>query len=120
MGVSKPLWAGKKMNHNSYSCNKGCPVEAALEVIGGKWKGIILYHLLSDTVRFNEFRKIMPDITQRMLTKQLRDLEASQLISRKVYAEVPPRVEYSMTDYGMTLKPVILALRDWGAEHLKQ
>lgn len=108
------------MAHSRYDCNQGCPVEAALEVIGGKWKGIILYHLLSDTMRFNEIRRLMPDVTQRMLTKQLRELEASNLISRKVYPVVPPKVEYSMTEYGRTLAPVIHALKAWGIQHLEK
>lgn len=108
------------MAHTKYDCNLGCPVEASLEVIGGKWKGVILYHLLSETIRFNELRRLMPEITQRMLTKQLRELEAANLISRKVYPEVPPKVEYSMTDYGMTLAPVINSLQVWGANHLEK
>lgn len=107
------------MLHSRYDCNQGCPVEAALEVIGGKWKGVILYHLLSETLRFNELFRLMPGITQRMLTKQLRELEAHNLIERKVYPVVPPKVEYSMTQYGKTLEPVIHALRVWGAQHLQ-
>ncbi|MEH6347865.1 MAG: helix-turn-helix domain-containing protein [Bermanella sp.] len=106
------------MAHTDYDCNNGCPVEASLEVIGGKWKGAILYHLLIDTMRFNELRRMMPEITQRMLTKQLRELEGNKLILRKVYPEVPPRVEYSMTEYGQTLAPVIDALHGWGKQHL--
>ncbi|MEL6333811.1 MAG: helix-turn-helix domain-containing protein [Cyanobacteria bacterium J06626_26] len=108
------------MAHNRYDCAQGCPVEATLDVIGGKWKGVILYHLLSETSRFNELRRLMPDITQRMLTKQLRELEANNLISRKVYAEVPPKVEYSISDYGKTLAPVIHALKEWGLQHLER
>ncbi|MBO6505016.1 MAG: helix-turn-helix transcriptional regulator [Kordiimonadaceae bacterium] len=108
------------MVHASYDCNQGCPVEAALEVIGGKWKGVILYHLLSETMRFNELRRVMPEITQRMLTKQLRELEADNLVLRKVYPEVPPKVEYSMTAYGKTLEPVIHSLREWGTEYLQR
>jgi DNA-binding HxlR family transcriptional regulator len=99
-------------------CVKGCPVEAALKVIGGKWKGVILYHLMSETIRFNQLRRLIPDITQRMLTKQLRELEADKLIERKVYAEVPPKVEYSMSEYGLTLAPIIRALQNWGLNHL--
>lgn len=108
------------MVHEKYDCNEGCPVEATLAVIGGKWKGVILYHLLSETIRFNELRRAMPEITQRMLTKQLRELEADQLISRKVYPEVPPKVEYSMTEYGKTLIPLIKALQVWGTQHLNR
>ncbi|WP_432453308.1 MULTISPECIES: winged helix-turn-helix transcriptional regulator [unclassified Agarivorans] len=108
------------MSHSDYDCNNGCPVEATLEVIGGKWKGIVLYHLLSETIRFNELRRLMPEITQRMLTKQLRELEADNLISRKIYAEVPPKVEYSITTYGKSLTPIIEALHAWGVQHLKK
>jgi DNA-binding HxlR family transcriptional regulator len=108
------------MAHSRYDCNEGCPVEATLQVIGGKWKGVILYHLQNDTIRFNELRRLMPEITQRMLTKQLRELEADGIVSRKVYAEVPPKVEYSLTDYGSTMKPIIKALQKWGVNHLKQ
>lgn len=107
------------MAHTNYDCNQGCPVEAALEVIGGKWKGVILYNLLSKTIRFNELRRLIPNVTQRMLTKQLRELEADNLIIRKVYPEVPPKVEYSMTEYGQTLAPVIRALQEWGMQHLE-
>jgi len=105
------------MTHARYDCNEGCPVEAALEVIGGKWKGVVLYHLLTDTIRFNELRRLIPEVTQRMLTKQLRELEADHLIVRKVYPEVPPKVEYSMSEYGKTLAPVVNALKDWGTKH---
>ena len=78
----------------TFDCNyQGCPVEAALEVIGGKWNDAILHHLLNETIRFNELRRLMPEITQRMLTKQLRELAADNLISRKVYAEVRPKSE---------------------------
>lgn len=108
------------MNHARYDCNEGCPVEAALEIIGGKWKGIILHHLLSETLRFSELRRTMPTITQRMLTKQLRELEADGIVLRKVYAQVPPKVEYSMTEYGQTLAPIIHALRGWGMQHLEK
>ena len=92
-------------------------IEEAMYVIGGKWKGIVLYHLLSETIRFNELRRLIPEVTQRMLTKQLRELEADKLILRKVYPEVPPKVEYSMSEYGKTLAPVIHALKDWGTKH---
>ena len=108
------------MSHSVYDCSEGCPVEATLALSGGTWKGGSLYHLLSDTIRFNELRRLMPGVTQRMLTKQLRELEADQLIVRKVYPEVPPRVEYSMADYGLTLAPIITALQKWGTEYLRK
>ncbi|MBY4607714.1 helix-turn-helix transcriptional regulator [Rhizobium sp. 9T] len=96
----------------------GCPVEATLSFLDGKWKGVILFHLMQGTLRFNELRRKLPTVTQRMLTKQLRELEKSGLVSRTVYPVVPPRVEYKMTPLGTTLKPVILALAAWGEEHV--
>ena len=106
------------MRHEKYDCNFGCPVEAALEAIGGKWKGVTLYHLQGRTKRFNELRRLIPDVTQRMLTKQLRELEADQIIYRRVYAEVPPKVEYSMTEFGETLLPILSALQKWGTKYI--
>ncbi len=97
-----------------------CPVEAALEAIGGKWKGRIIFNLQGKTLRFNELRKSIPDITQRMLTKQLRELEADQIINRKIYPEVPPKVEYSLTEFGETLTPVFTALKIWGTEYISK
>ena len=103
-----------------YDCSQGCPVEATLEVIGGKWKGIILFHLLNGTMRFSELQRAAGTVTQRMLTKQLRELETDGLISRTVYPVVPPKVEYSMTDKGRSLQPIILAMRDWGMGQLTE
>lgn len=91
-----------------------CPVEFTLDVIGGKWKGVILYHLIEGTKRFNEFRRICPNITQRMLTLQLRELEEDGIIHREVYQQVPPKVEYSLTEFGRTLEPIILLMKQWG------
>lgn len=107
------------MRHKNYDFSQACPVEAVLEVIGGKWKGIILYHLLDGEVRFSELKRKVGSVTQRMLTKQLRELENDGLIARKVYAVVPPKVEYSLTEKGHTLDPILIALRDWGREHVK-
>ncbi|RDJ22330.1 transcriptional regulator [Bosea caraganae] len=104
--------------HSRLDCSPGCPVEAALGLIGGKWKGILLYHLFQGTLRFNAIRKRLPGLTQRMLTAQLRELEADGLIIRTVFAEVPPRVEYSLSQRGRTLEPVIMALKAWGDEHV--
>jgi len=106
------------MKHRTFDCSPGCPVEATLELIGGKWKGLVLYHLLQGTMRFSELRRKVPGVTQRMLTRQLRELESAGLILRAVFAEVPPRVEYSLTSEGETLRPVILALREWGRNFL--
>lgn len=110
-----------KIPHESFTCAAGCTVEATLTLIGGKWKGVILYRLLTENVlRFNELRRLLPNITQRMLTNQLRELERDGLIARQVYAEVPPKVEYRLTDYGQTLAPVIFALKAWGDAHVRQ
>ena len=106
------------MRHERYDCNFGCPVEAALEALGGKWKGLILFHLKDGTRRFNELRRLIPDITQRTLTRQLRELEEDQIVERTVYPEVPPRVEYELTDFGKTLIPILEALYEWGKEYI--
>lgn len=97
-----------------------CPVEACLEIIGGKWKGVIVFHLLGGTKRFNELRRLMPGVTQRMLTRQLRELEADRIIRRNVYEEVPPKVEYSLTELGRTLETIIRMLQRWGLENLDE
>lgn len=89
-----------------------------MEVIGGKWKGVILFHLLEGTKRFNELQRDVGSITQRMLTKQLRELEAEDIVNRKVYPVVPPKVEYSLTEKGLSLEPIITALKVWGEEHV--
>jgi len=101
-----------------YDCAAGCPVEATLDLIDGKWKAIILYHLLKGTLRFNELRRRLAKITQRMLTRQLRELEEVGLVSRTVFAEVPPRVEYALTPDGKSLEPVVRALWVWGDAYL--
>ncbi|MFL5577051.1 MAG: winged helix-turn-helix transcriptional regulator [Gemmatimonadaceae bacterium] len=106
------------MRHRKYKRTPGCSVEVCLEVIGGKWKGVILDHLLSGTKRFGELRRLLPNVTQRMLTTQLRELEADGVIARTVYAQVPPRVEYSLTEFGTTLEPIIALMRSWGDEYL--
>ncbi|MDO4641253.1 MAG: helix-turn-helix domain-containing protein [Neisseria sp.] len=107
-----------KIPHQTFDCSEGCSVEAALSVIGGKWKGTILYRLFSDEVlRFNEIRRILPELSQRTLTAQLRALEKDGIICRTIYPEVPPRVEYRLTAYGETLRPVIMALKNWGDVH---
>jgi DNA-binding HxlR family transcriptional regulator len=107
----------RKIGFDYSSNSEGCPVETTLDVIGGKWKGILLYHLIDGKKRFNEFRKLYPGITQRMLTLQLRELERDGVIHREVYKEVPPKVEYSLTEFGRTLEPIILLMKDWGEKH---
>ena len=106
------------MRFSRYDCSSGCPVEAALERIGGKWKGIALYHLLEGPKRYNELKRDVGNVTQRMLTKQLRELEHDGLVNRKVFPVVPPHVEYSLSDKGKTLKPILLALRKWGESYV--
>lgn len=101
----------------SHDSQYNCTVELTLDVIGGKWKGVLLFYLLGGSKRFNELRRLLPDVTQRMLTLQLRELEMDGLIDRKVYAQVPPKVEYSLTEFGATLKPLLLMMRDWGQQY---
>lgn len=104
----------RKQRHQNYT---DCPVEAALDSIGGKWKAVILFRLMEGTKRFNELKRLIPNITQRMLTNQLRELEADGLIHREVYPQVPPKVEYSLTDLGLTLKVLLVELKQWGQTH---
>ncbi|WP_203335000.1 winged helix-turn-helix transcriptional regulator [Planococcus beigongshangi] len=95
-----------------------CRVEDALGILVGKWKPIILLYLLQEgTKRFSELKRNMPGITQKMLTKQLRELEDEDIIRRVVYPQVPPKVEYSMTDYGRSLEPILEAMHEWGEKH---
>ncbi|MCR8632612.1 winged helix-turn-helix transcriptional regulator [Paenibacillus radicis (ex Xue et al. 2023)] len=104
----------ERINLKEINCEK----ELTLAVIGGKWKLIILWHLgLEGTKRFSELKKLIPSITQKMLTNQLRELEEDQLVTRKVYAEVPPRVEYSLTDYGESLMPILKMMYSWGKDY---
>jgi DNA-binding HxlR family transcriptional regulator len=98
----------------------GCPVEATLDVIGGKWKGTILYKLLERPRRFSELKRQLPTITQRMLTLQLRELEADGIVHREIYQQIPPKVEYSLTTFGRTLEPILIAMRMWGAQYTNQ
>jgi len=96
-----------------------CPVEAILSVIGGKYKCIVLYHLGHEPkLRFSELRKLLPQATSKMLTQQLRELEADGIINREVYPVVPPKTEYSLTEYGRTLTPLMEAMCSWGKEHM--
>ncbi|MES9995560.1 winged helix-turn-helix transcriptional regulator [Desulfovibrio aminophilus] len=97
-----------------------CSVELTLQVIGGKWKPVILYHLgRRGTLRFGQVRKSMPSITQKMLTQQLRELEADGMVHREVHAQVPPKVEYSLTELGLSVMPVLKELCRWGGQYEK-
>ena len=96
-----------------------CPVELTLAVIGGKWKCLIIHQLMDGTKRFNEIRRLIPKVTQRMLTLQLRELERDKIVHRKVYAVVPPKTEYSLTTLGKTLEPILWSMHDWGKSAVK-
>jgi DNA-binding HxlR family transcriptional regulator len=97
-----------------------CPVEAAVDVFGGKWKALILWWLQERTWRFAELRRQIPGITEKMLTQQLRELEADGIVERRVYPSVPPKVEYSLTEYGWSLKRALRAICDWGRNHMER
>lgn len=106
------------MNYTKNGKTFHCPVEAALDVIGGKWKPLILWALGDNVMRFGELQKGLPGVNAKMLTKQLRELEEDGVITRTVYPEIPPRVEYSITEFGKTLIPILEALCNWGAHYL--
>ena len=108
------------MTYRDASNLPSCPVETTLSLIGDKWKILILRDLLGGTMRFGELRKSIGSVSQKVLTKQLRDMEAQGLVNRKVYAEVPPRVEYSLTERGQSLQPVLDSMWDWGVEYQRQ
>ncbi|CAM3706604.1 winged helix-turn-helix transcriptional regulator (plasmid) [Agrobacterium radiobacter] len=97
-----------------------CPVEATVDVAGGKWKPVIIYHLLDGPKRFGELRRMTGDPSQRSITMQLRQLEGDGIVNREVFAEVPPRVEYSLTEFGKTLWPVLRAMKEWGDSFMER
>lgn len=103
-----------------YNWKTGCDVEATLSVIGGRWKPILICRLMDGRKRFGELCRLAPNATQRMITLQLRELEADGIISRHVFAEVPPRVEYDITEYGASLGPIIKSMQIWGKEFKSQ
>lgn len=108
------------MNKKIEELNKNiekCPVETALDVLAGKWKILILWYLRRDTLRFNELQKLLPRTTEKMLIQKLRELEKDNIVHRKVYPVVPPKVEYSLTEYGESLKPILKQLYLWGEIH---
>ena len=106
------------MNKVSFGDVQNCPVTATMGVIGGKWKLLILYLIVNDINRFGKMGMVLKDISKQMLTTQLRELENDGIIERKIYAEIPPRVEYFLTEKGRSLLPIIHLMRDWGNEHL--
>ena len=97
-----------------------CPVEATIRLIGGKYKAVILWHLMNQTLRYNEIHKRIPNATDKMLAQQLRELEKDGLINRTVYPVVPPKTEYSLTDFGQTISPILDAMCDWGTNYLNE
>jgi DNA-binding HxlR family transcriptional regulator len=102
------------MRSKRWDGKSGCAVEVTLSVMGGVWKPIILFHLMTGKRRFMELTRRVPNATQSMLTSQLRELEADGVVIRHVYPEVPPKVEYELSEFGRTLVPVLLAMREWG------
>lgn len=100
--------------------NEICPVEATIELIGGKYKALILWHLSENKLRFSELNKAIKSVTPKMLTQQLRELEAHNLVHREVFAVVPPKVEYSLTEQGKSLMPILTAMCDWGTSYLRK
>lgn len=96
-----------------------CPVDATLRLIGGKYKSLILWHLIDGTLRHGVLQKLIPQATPKMLTQQLRELETDNLIHREVFPVVPPKVEYSLTDFGRSLKPILSAMYDWGSDYMR-
>jgi Predicted transcriptional regulators len=104
------------MKRDHYSC----PLEATIEVIGGKWKLYLLWHVRDSCKRYSELKRMTRGITEKMLIQQLRELERDGLVNRKVYLEIPPKVEYSLTSYGRSFVPLLLALNSWGTEHIKK
>jgi len=97
-----------------------CPVAATLELIGGKYKSLILWHLSEGKLRFSELRSRVVGATLKMLTQQLRELESHKLIHREVFPVIPPKVEYSLTETGKSLMPILVAMRDWGANYMRK
>ena len=97
-----------------------CPMSTTLELIGGKYKSLILWHLSAGKLRFSELRQRVSSATPKMLTQQLRELEKNQLVHREVYPVIPPKVEYSLTETGRSLMPVLVAIRDWGSDYLRK
>jgi len=95
----------------------GCPVETTLEIIGGRWKAMVIYELIPGTKRFSELHRSLRGVSHRTLAQQLRELEGHGLVRRKVYPQIPPKVEYSLTPLGRSLEPVLMAMHDWALKH---
>jgi DNA-binding HxlR family transcriptional regulator len=107
-----------EMENKTVFNENSCPVTATMQVLGGKWKSILINAIYHTTpARFGELKRNVEGITQSMLTQQLRELEKDGIISRKIYAEIPPRVEYTLTEFGLTLSPIMLAMAEWGKQY---
>jgi DNA-binding HxlR family transcriptional regulator len=105
----------------SFDCaNLSCPVDATLRMIGGKYKALILWHLIGGALRYGELQRLIPQAAPKMLTQQLRELESDNLLSRTVYPVVPPKVEYALTDFGRSLKSILQSMYDWGADYMRK
>lgn len=109
----------KKIENENFDKDFKCPVETAIDMLAGKWKILIIWYLRDEKKRFSELQKLLPNATQKMLIQKLRELEMDGLVHREVYPVVPPKVEYSLTEYGKTLKPIIKQLYLWGDTHKK-
>jgi DNA-binding HxlR family transcriptional regulator len=107
----------RQIDHHTSRVPTDCPVERTLGVLSGRWKALILYNLVAGPRRFNELRRLIPAVTQRMLTQHLRELEGDGIVARHVHNVVPPHVEYSFTPLGLTLMPILNAMAAWGLEH---
>jgi DNA-binding HxlR family transcriptional regulator len=101
-------------NNKTYEC----PLEMTIDLIGGKWKVLLLWHLSNGVLRFNEFNRIFPKVSAKILTQQLRDLEKNGIVHREVYPQVPPKVEYTLTDLGRTIIPILQEMSNWGTAHI--
>lgn len=108
---------GGQLNSNQDEERLTCEVETTLKVIGGRWKVLIIRELLSEVKRFGQLQRALSGVTQKMLTQQLRELEEDGIVFRQVYPQIPPKVEYSLTAKGETLKPILYAMHEWGAKH---
>lgn len=95
-----------------------CPVELTIDLLGGKWKAVLLWELSEKTLRFNELTRLFPNATRKMLTQQLKEMERDGLVNRKEYYQVPPKVEYSLTDFGKTFMPVLFSMNQWGEDYI--
>jgi DNA-binding HxlR family transcriptional regulator len=112
--------SGRSLVRRGDDRRSNCVVESSLAVIGGRWKGVVLFNLLEGKLRFGELRRAYPNCSPRMLTVQLRELEEDGLVRRTVYAEVPPRVEYELTAFGRSLEPVLSSLKEWGDQYKRR